>query len=212
MITKAAIILFAMASLCSFNAVAAEMVQNSKQSLPFGIKSIVMQGYGYSGNIAVGVDIPSDSELFHFITLLGVAQQTHSGKRHGLLTLKGNWHPFSPIPVSRSPGQTISWEPFYTGLSVIIHDCIFSDCDDDRVFYELPDKYPADYYPRTAIAFALNMGSSIVFGGSVVYAELVITTQGLDAYYHNRFFLADNYDYWGLKSIASLGIGLKIHY
>jgi len=209
---KLVILLLLMTFLNSFKSFATEGVEKDKHLPPPGANSLVLQGYGYSGDIALGIDIPSDSGSFHFITLLGIAQQTRSGKRHGLLTVKSSWHPISPLFIMRSAGQSVFWEPFYTGLSVIMHDCVFSNCDNDRVFYELPDRYPTGYYPQTAINTALNIGSSIVVEKYIIYAEMIMTMQGVDAYYHNHTFLAENYDYWGLEAVASLGIGIKIQY
>lgn len=211
-IKKLVIILLLVTFLSNIDSYANEWLEKGNHPPPPANKSFVLQVYGYSGDIALGIDIPSDSGSFHFITLLGIAQQTRSGKRHGLLTMKGSWHPISPIFIKQSAEQSVFWEPFYIGLSLIMHDCVFSDCDNDKVFYELPDRYPTGYYPRTAINTALNIGSSIVVGKYIVYAEMVMTMQGVDAYYHNRTFLVENYDYWGLEAVASLGIGIKTQY
>lgn len=186
--------------------------QQDNQKNPQQDTSLVVQAYGYAGDLAVGVDIPSDSGKFHFTTLLGIAQQQVSGKNHGVLTLKGTWHPFSVTLHKNPEGVDTKWESVYTGLSLIMFDTLFSDHDEDQVYYELPDKYPSGYYPPTAITGALNIGTSLVSGKTTLYAEVVITMQGLDAYYHNHAYFAENYDYWGLEAVSSLGIGLKMEY
>ena len=165
--------------------------------------AFVAQMYGYVGETAFGFEWQSEGKGFSFIVLLGKATQSNSGEEIRQLTTKYEWHPFSGFTFVDKPDTKILWEPLYTGISFILIDCDASYCDDERTFVRQPDRYPDSYYPPTAIIGTLNLGTTVTFGKLILYAEVSMTSQGLDAYYHNRKYFEENYDYGGLKGITS---------
>jgi hypothetical protein len=180
------------------------------QNIFLGSDALVFQMYGYAGEVAFGLEWLTSGEEVGFMLLLGKANQYSSGNEIRQVTLKLEWHPSAEDYHSGSSGNRLSWEPLYAGMSLLAIDCGGSNCDENRVFMDLPDHYPSGYYSATAINPAIHFGTSVRYKGLVFYAEVVTTFIGLDAYFHNSDFFREHYDYAGFEGISSLGIGLKI--
>lgn len=182
------------------------------EQLPLEADLLIIQMYGYSGDVAVGFDWLMAGDQFHFIVLLGRAVQQGSGSEIRLLTTKYEWHPFSDLDLYRSPEGYFSLEPWYMGISFYLVDCDEPFCKEGRTFIRLPEKYPDSYYSPTAMTGSLNFGTSIDSRNMRLFLELALSWKGLDAYYRNPEFFQKHYNWWGLEGISSLGFGFKANF
>ena len=163
---------------------------------------LVFQTAAFQGFIAAGAEWQF-AKHHEIILLFGYVPAEVSGVSLWQATLKYEWRPFNEILFHTKSGKEYKVNPFHIGFGVIygIHN---------DLFVILPDQYPDGYYAPTALRFILNMGASIKKGKYTFFTELTFLDVGLIAYIDEPGFFRDNYDYWGLEGIASIGFGVKV--
>ena len=166
------------------------------------IDYMLIQSGGYLGFIAVGVG--KDFGHHKINMLIGYIPEYIGGVEVWQFDFKYDWHPLHSIPFG-APQENIQLDPFYIGVSAIygVHDDLFVD---------VPDQYPAGYYPATARHYTLNIGTSLQYDKHIFFLEYSALGVGLLAYKRDPKFFLDNYDYFGLESIGSLAIGVKFEF
>lgn len=173
--------------------------ENRKSRL---IDYMLLQSGGYLGYIAVGVG--KDFGRHKINMMIGYIPENIAGVEVMQLDFKYDWHPSQAIPFG-APHENIWIDPFYIGISMIYgaHNDLFLD---------LPEQYPPEYYPSTALRYTLNIGASLQYDRHTFFIEYSALDVGLVTFINHPEFFIDNYDYFGLKGIGSLAIGVKFQF
>ena len=166
------------------------------------IDYMLVQSGGYHGFFAVGVG--KDFGRHKINMLIGYVPEDVGGVEVWQFDFKYDWHPSQAI-LFGAPKENIRLDPFYIGISLIygVHD---------DLFVELPEQYPNDYYPSTALRSTLNIGASLQYGRHTIFLEYTALDVGLISYIKNPDFFIDHYDFLGLEGIGSLAIGVKFEF
>lgn len=177
--------------------------KNDKKSR-FTPDSIFFQTAGFVGFVAAGPNwkITDSNEL---TLLIGYLPESVGGVEIWHATIKYEWHPFSDKHIGSPNGDDYKINPLHIGVSAIYgyHKNLFK-------ITRSPSQYPSNYYPPTALRFALNIGTSIKVDNLTMFLEYSALDVGLDAYIRDQKYFMENYNYWGLEGIGSLGLGIKV--
>lgn len=166
--------------------------------------SAVFQTAGFAGQIAAGAGWKL-TEAQELILLIGYLSKEIGGVELWQAVLKYEWHPFSDIGAGSANDNNLRISPLHLGLSAI-----YGRHKD--LFLRLPEQYPRGYYSPTALRFTLNVGTSIKVKHLTFFMEYSALDVGADAYFREPRFFLENYNYWGLEGIGSLGFGIKVNF
>lgn len=195
------LVLFALLFLNPAISIAGSSSNNNKQKNKLA-DHLTIQSGGYLGYVALGAG--KNFGRHNINMLIGYVPENVGGVEIIQLDFKYDWHPSQLISLT-APQENISIDPFYIGLSIIYGS-------HDELFIALPEKYPEDYYPPTALRYTLNVGAALQYGKQTYFIEYSALDVGLVSYINNAKFFINNYDYLGLEAIGSLAIGIKFEF
>lgn len=165
--------------------------------------SAVLQTGGYAGLISPGISFRffKRNEL---VLLGGYIPKKIDGERLSELNFKYQIEPFNNVHVRLRNGEAIAINPLHLGAGIVygIHK---------NLFYKQPAQYPAGYYMPTAIRFTFNVGTSVSYRRVTLYVDYSALDTGAESYFwdKNGKFFRDNYAFFGLAGIGTLGFGAK---
>ncbi|MBC7397065.1 MAG: hypothetical protein H7333_06445 [Bdellovibrionales bacterium] len=175
---------------------------SSSRPSPF---SLVIQTGAYAGLISPGI-------AFRFFkrneaTLLGgFVPGKLDGQQLWQANFKYQVEPFNNVHIRLKNGESLAINPVHLGAGVIygIHK---------NLFYAQPAQYPAGYYMPTAIRLTFNVGTSVTYRRVTFYVDYAALDTGAIAYFwdKNGKFFRDNYGFFGLAGIGTLGFGAKFN-
>jgi hypothetical protein len=103
-------------------------------------------------------------------------------------------------------GNTFSLLPFNMGMTYLLGD-------HNRLFFDLPDRYPSNYYAPTGKRLVFNYQPILRLTPKLdVYIDFSILDVGLIGYIREPDFYYDNYDFLGLDGIVTWGVGIRYQF
>ncbi|MFT7110771.1 MAG: hypothetical protein ACI843_002446 [Psychrobacter glaciei] len=103
-------------------------------------------------------------------------------------------------------GNTFSVLPFNVGITYLWGD-------DENLYFDLPDKYPDDYYAATGKRLVFNYQPIIRLSPELeFYIDFSVLDVGLIGYIREPDFYYDNYDFLGLDGITTWGFGMRYQF
>ena len=167
--------------------------------------SAVLQTGAYAGLISPGISFRffKRNEL---ILLGGFVPKKIDGERLWEANFKYQIEPFNNIHVRLRNGEAIAINPIHLGAGIVygIHK---------NLFFNQPAQYPGEYYMPTAVRFTFNVGTSVSYRRVTLYVDYSALDTGAESYFWNKNgkFFRDNYGFFGLAGIGTLGFGAKFN-
>lgn len=96
--------------------------------------------------------------------------------------------------------------PFNVGVSLLLGD-------DESLYFDLPDRYPDNYYTPTGKRIVFNYQTIFMFTPELeFYIDFSVLDVGLIGYIREPDFYYDNYDFLGLDGITTWGFGMRYQF